>query len=80
MAPTTPPCAIPDARSAGIDATEIARILAGVPDPEIPAVSVLDLGIVREIGADRVTITPTYTGCPATLAFYGCSANWPMDD
>ncbi|HRO03009.1 MAG TPA: phenylacetate-CoA oxygenase subunit PaaJ, partial [Terricaulis sp.] len=47
---------------------EIRRILAYVPDPEIPAVSVLDLGIVREIGADRVIITPTYTGCPATLA------------
>lgn len=43
-------------------------ILADVPDPEIPAVSVLDLGIVREITADRVVITPTYTGCPATLA------------
>lgn len=46
----------------------ILRILAGVPDPEIPAVSVLDLGIVREISAERVVITPTYTGCPATLA------------
>jgi len=47
---------------------EILRILANVPDPEIPAVSVLDLGIVREVTADRVVITPTYTGCPATLA------------
>ncbi|MBL8543102.1 MAG: phenylacetate-CoA oxygenase subunit PaaJ [Hyphomonadaceae bacterium] len=43
-------------------------VLASVPDPEIPAVSVLDLGIVREISAARVLITPTYTGCPATLA------------
>lgn len=43
-------------------------VLAAVPDPEIPAVSVLDLGIVREISAARVLITPTYTGCPATLA------------
>lgn len=43
-------------------------ILADVPDPEIPAVSVLDLGIVRAIEPDRVVITPTYTGCPATLA------------
>jgi ring-1,2-phenylacetyl-CoA epoxidase subunit PaaD len=47
---------------------EIARILADVPDPEIPCVSVLDLGIVRNISADRVLITPTYTGCPATIA------------
>lgn len=46
----------------------IRAVLADVPDPEIPAVSVVDLGIVREIGEDAVTITPTYTGCPATLA------------
>ena len=46
----------------------IVRILADVPDPEIPAVSVLDLGIIRDISETRVTITPTYTGCPATLA------------
>jgi len=43
-------------------------VLARVPDPEIPAVSVLDLGIVRDIGEHTVTITPTYTGCPATIA------------
>jgi ring-1,2-phenylacetyl-CoA epoxidase subunit PaaD len=47
---------------------DIRAILANVPDPEIPAVSVLDLGIVRAIEANRVIITPTYTGCPATLA------------
>ncbi|MBL8546367.1 MAG: phenylacetate-CoA oxygenase subunit PaaJ [Hyphomonadaceae bacterium] len=47
---------------------DVRAILANVPDPEIPAVSVIDLGIVREISADRVVITPTYTGCPATLA------------
>lgn len=41
-------------------------VLEGVPDPEIPVVSVVDLGIVREVHEDRVTITPTYTGCPAT--------------
>jgi ring-1,2-phenylacetyl-CoA epoxidase subunit PaaD len=46
----------------------IRAILALVPDPEIPAVSVLDLGIVREIEPGAVTITPTYTGCPATIA------------
>ena len=48
-------------RLAGIEA-----ILAAVPDPEIPAVSVMDLGIVRRVKADKVTITPTYSGCPAT--------------
>jgi ring-1,2-phenylacetyl-CoA epoxidase subunit PaaD len=43
-------------------------ILARVPDPEIPAVSIIDLGIVRDIRDGVVVITPTYTGCPATLA------------
>jgi ring-1,2-phenylacetyl-CoA epoxidase subunit PaaD len=46
-------------------------VLAEVPDPEIPVISVVDLGIVRAIRADddlvEVTLTPTYTGCPATL-------------
>ena len=41
-------------------------VLKGVPDPEIPVVSVLDLGIVRSVEEDRVVITPTYSGCPAT--------------
>jgi ring-1,2-phenylacetyl-CoA epoxidase subunit PaaD len=55
------------------DAASAARaweILAGVPDPEIPALSVVDLGIVRDVraegGAIAVTVTPTYSGCPAT--------------
>lgn len=43
-------------------------VLASVPDPEIPVVSVVDLGIVRSVEPDRVVITPTYTGCPATQA------------
>jgi ring-1,2-phenylacetyl-CoA epoxidase subunit PaaD len=43
-------------------------VLADVPDPEIPALSVVDLGIVREVTDEAVTITPTYSGCPATLA------------
>jgi ring-1,2-phenylacetyl-CoA epoxidase subunit PaaD len=46
--------------------TAIEAVLATVPDPEIPAVSVMDLGIVRKVAADKVTITPTYSGCPAT--------------
>jgi ring-1,2-phenylacetyl-CoA epoxidase subunit PaaD len=41
-------------------------VLESVPDPEIPVVSVVDLGIVREVSPERVVITPTYTGCPAT--------------
>ena len=44
-----------------------------VPDPEVPVLSVVDLGIVRDVqwsgdDADRctITVTPTYSGCPAT--------------
>lgn len=43
--------------------------LSAVPDPEIPVLSILDLGIVRDVAVDStvtVTITPTYSGCPAT--------------
>ena len=44
--------------------------LSHVPDPEIPVISVTDLGIVRDVAWDDetlvVTVTPTYSGCPAT--------------
>ena len=48
--------------------------LGEVPDPEIPVISVVDLGIVRDLRWEReaagerlvVTVTPTYSGCPAT--------------
>jgi ring-1,2-phenylacetyl-CoA epoxidase subunit PaaD len=49
------------------DASAIWDILRQVPDPEIPAVSLVDLGIVRAVTPDQVVLTPTYTGCPATL-------------
>ena len=48
-------------------------VLAAVPDPEIPVVSVVELGILRGVEWDAadpalliVTVTPTYSGCPAT--------------
>jgi ring-1,2-phenylacetyl-CoA epoxidase subunit PaaD len=48
---------------------KILRILEEVKDPEVPVLSVIDLGIVRSIktGSDKIeiTITPTYSGCPA---------------
>ncbi len=47
-------------------AQPIWAVLEGVPDPEIPVVSVVDLGIVRDVTREKVTITPTYSGCPAT--------------
>lgn len=51
------------------DEMAIMAALGQVPDPEIPVVSVVDLGIVRGIDRDSpaVLITPTYSGCPATL-------------
>lgn len=43
--------------------------LRNVPDPEIPVLTITDLGIVRDVAVDdaiTVALTPTYTGCPAT--------------
>ncbi len=44
--------------------------LAEVPDPEIPVISLVDLGIIRDVtwqgDSLEVTVTPTYSGCPAT--------------
>lgn len=49
------------------------QVLESVPDPEIPVVSVVELGIVRSLKWDAidpsalvVSVTPTYSGCPAT--------------
>lgn len=58
----------------------VLAVLASVPDPEIPVVSVVDLGIVRDVGGNPVVvrITPTYTGCPATAAIE-CSIREALD-
>ncbi|MGC1302398.1 MAG: 1,2-phenylacetyl-CoA epoxidase subunit PaaD [Caulobacteraceae bacterium] len=58
---------LPAHPSGGVE-LRVLEVLSHVPDPEIPAVSVVDLGIVRGIRDGAVAITPTYTGCPATLA------------
>jgi len=50
-----------------MDEAAIMAVLGAVPDPEIPAISVVELGIVRGIRDGKVQITPTYSGCPATL-------------
>lgn len=53
-----------------VSEAELEHCLRGVPDPEVPALSVVDLGIVRGLRATEsgceVDLTPTYTGCPAT--------------
>lgn len=50
---------------------KLRALLARVPDPEIPILSIVDLGIVRHVREDvdgrwRVGLTPTYSACPAT--------------
>jgi ring-1,2-phenylacetyl-CoA epoxidase subunit PaaD len=49
---------------------EIWSWLGEIPDPEIPVISLVDLGIIRDVAwaGDmlEVTVTPTYSGCPAT--------------
>src|ERR1700756_731685 len=53
--------------AAGLTAAR--AVAAAVPDPELPMVTVADLGILRDVAAEGdglvVTITPTYSGCPA---------------
>jgi len=50
----------------------IKTILATVPDPEVPVVTLQDLGIIRDVkvidNVIKITLTPTYMGCPATAA------------
>ena len=55
--------------SAALTRERVLEILETVKDPEVPVVSVVELGIIRDVSIDgaRVTIviTPTYSGCPA---------------
>ncbi|MHC5653337.1 1,2-phenylacetyl-CoA epoxidase subunit PaaD [Stappia sp.] len=49
-------------------------VAAEVPDPEVPVLTIADLGVLRDVrvgedGAVEVDITPTYTGCPAMAVF-----------
>jgi ring-1,2-phenylacetyl-CoA epoxidase subunit PaaD len=48
---------------------EVYKILSEIPDPEIPAINIYEMGIIRDVIFENdicnVTITPTYTGCPA---------------
>jgi ring-1,2-phenylacetyl-CoA epoxidase subunit PaaD len=63
--------AVADAPPDGAPALDaIWAALATVPDPEIPVISIVELGIVRAVAWDDgrlvVRVTPTYSGCPAT--------------
>ncbi len=69
------------------EAARARAIAATVPDPEIPVLDIDDLGILRDVRLDGgrviVTLTPTYTGCPATEAIAGAvrealaAGGWP---
>ena len=54
--------------------TAVAEAISRIPDPEVPVVSIADLGILRSVEVDDdtrtivATITPTYSGCPAMEA------------
>jgi ring-1,2-phenylacetyl-CoA epoxidase subunit PaaD len=52
-----------------VSETDIWKLLEGISDPEVPVLSVIDLGIVRSVKIQEdqihITITPTYSGCPA---------------
>jgi len=55
-----------------LDEATVWRWLDEVKDPEVPVISVVELGIVRGVGVDRsglvtIDVTPTYSGCPATV-------------
>jgi ring-1,2-phenylacetyl-CoA epoxidase subunit PaaD len=52
-----------------VTAAQVWDALAEIPDPEIPVISLVDLGVVRDVevqdGRVRVEFTPTFLGCPA---------------
>jgi ring-1,2-phenylacetyl-CoA epoxidase subunit PaaD len=61
-------------RSTFEKASTVAEAISQIPDPEVPVISIADLGILRDVVVDEVagtlvaTITPTYSGCPAMEA------------
>jgi ring-1,2-phenylacetyl-CoA epoxidase subunit PaaD len=62
----------PGVTATGPDADRLARIAGAVVDPELPMISIADLGVLRGVqvadGCVTVCITPTYSGCPAVQA------------
>jgi ring-1,2-phenylacetyl-CoA epoxidase subunit PaaD len=52
-----------------VTTNQVWEALAEIPDPEIPVISLVDLGVVRDVevenGTVRVDFTPTFLGCPA---------------
>ncbi len=65
---TTTPTSTPTTTATAVD---LRVAIASIPDPEVPVITIEDLGILREVLVDEhartvdVLITPTYSGCPA---------------
>jgi ring-1,2-phenylacetyl-CoA epoxidase subunit PaaD len=55
--------------SADVTVADVWRALAEIPDPEIPVVSLVDLGVITDVSLDgdhvRIDLVPTFLGCPA---------------
>jgi ring-1,2-phenylacetyl-CoA epoxidase subunit PaaD len=66
------------APATGTGTVDLRAAIAAIPDPEVPVVTIQDLGILREVLVDEhartvtVLITPTYSGCPAMDAIRQC--------
>ena len=57
----------------GVGLQEIEQTISKIPDPEIPVITIKELGVLREVKKIKdkivITITPTYSGCPAMDRF-----------
>ncbi|PKZ41331.1 phenylacetate-CoA oxygenase subunit PaaJ [Kytococcus schroeteri] len=68
---------LPAAGAGRAPVEEVLRALESVPDPEIPVITLADLGVLRSVEADEdrgtvhVVMTPTYSGCPAMEVMEG---------
>ncbi|HNG83651.1 MAG TPA: iron-sulfur cluster assembly protein, partial [Bacteroidia bacterium] len=55
-----------------LESSEIFQLLYAIPDPEVPVINIGELGVLRSVdwinGQLIITITPTYSGCPAMFA------------
>lgn len=75
MKPTHPDDGLPDARGvvpeslSSFDEADVWDALQAVKDPELPAISLVELGVVRAVAVDgtavTIALTPTFAGCPA---------------
>ena len=58
-----------------VTAEAVWQALAEIPDPEIPVISLVDLGVIRDVNVDtqrvRIEFTPTFLGCPALEVMKG---------